>query len=90
MTQIYIVSTLMDGMVGFKRPLDAETFFSQLPSRERGLAEIIEIPIFDGPISASEYLRDKPRTVRTKLVSSAQPMTTLAGEVHDLPKQGRK
>jgi len=88
--RVHIVSTLLDGMIGFDRPLDAETFFSQLPSRERGLAEIIEIPIFDGPITASEYLRDKPRMVRTKVVSSAPPMTTLSGEVHDLPKQGRK
>ena len=55
MTQIYIVSTLMDGMVGFKRPLDAESFLAQLPSKHRGLAELIEVPIFDGPIAAQEY-----------------------------------
>ena len=87
---IYVVNTLMDGMLGFDRPLDAETFLSQLPSKHRGLAEIIEIPIFDGPISASEYLRDRPRKVQTKVISSAPPMTTLAGEVHDLPRQGKK
>ena len=89
MKRMHVVSTLLDGMVGFDRPLDAETFFSQLPSRERALAEIIEIPVFTGPIAASEYLRDKPRTTRI-ITTSAPPMTTLAGEVHDLPKQGRK
>ena len=56
---IYIVNTLMLGMHGFHRRLDAESFLSSLPSREKPLAELTEVTVFDGPIAAQEHTRDK-------------------------------
>jgi hypothetical protein len=49
----------MDGMVGFNRHLDAETFQSYIPQRERIFAELYEVEIFDGPISAIKHVNEK-------------------------------
>jgi hypothetical protein len=51
----------MDGMIGFNRELDAQSFISGLPVRERRLAELVEVEVFDGPIAAIHHVNEKRR-----------------------------
>jgi len=62
--KVFVVSTLMNGMVGFTREFDAEYFVDCLPIRERGMAEIIAVQVFDQPSEAvGTVLRKKPEEV---------------------------
>lgn len=58
---IFVVDTLMDGLIGFERKLDAEYFKKMLPPHQQAITELLEVPMFDGPHAAHESLKYKQK-----------------------------